>query len=137
MTTQIDTRLKSHALKVTPIRSSVLEIFLENGKQAITKKFVEESLEEIDRVTLYRTLKAFEEKHLIHKVVDGTDRIKYALCEEKCTVHNHRHDHAHFHCQKCGKTECLDESLNLNVTLPEGYRPLNSHFTIEGLCGDC
>ena len=54
--------LKNHHLRITPIREKVLDVFLSRGGEAIPKLIIEERLVRFDRVTLYRTIKQFEEK---------------------------------------------------------------------------
>ncbi|MBA9079148.1 MULTISPECIES: hypothetical protein [Rufibacter] len=46
---------------------------------------MEVDFEQADCVTLYRTLKTFEEKGLMQQVIDGAEPTKYALCQEDCT----------------------------------------------------
>ena len=88
--------LKSHHLRITPIREKVLDVFLSRGGEAIPKMIIEENLVRFDRVTLYRTIKQFEEKGLIHEVIDTKGQTKYALCATECTTQEHHDDHLHF-----------------------------------------
>ena len=70
-----------------------------------------------DRVTLYRTIKQFEEKGLIHEVIDTKGQAKYALCVTECTTHEHHDDHLHFHCSQCDRTIGVDGEVNLRIDL--------------------
>ncbi|MFZ1456094.1 MAG: transcriptional repressor, partial [Saprospiraceae bacterium] len=76
--------LKKHHLRHTPFRAEVLQIFANAGK-ALSSHDIESQLSDADRITLYRTLKSFEEKGIIHKAIDGTITQKYAICEAHCT----------------------------------------------------
>ena len=75
--------LHSRDIKPTAMRELVLDV-LSRQKAAIGLPELEAHFEKADRTTLYRTLKTFEEKKLIHKIDDGTGTVKYALCSETC-----------------------------------------------------
>jgi Fur family ferric uptake transcriptional regulator len=89
-----------------------------------------------DRVTLYRTLKTFQEKGLIHKVLDDHGATKYAPCSD-CTVEEHHHEHIHFKCNKCGNTVCLEDVNIPKTDLPAGYIVEERNILISGICNKC
>ena len=95
--------LEKHGLRQTQNRIQVLEVFSKEDI-ALSSHDIESELKSMDRVTLYRTLKSFEESGLIHKAHDETMTIKYALCGHDCSIAEHKDEHAHFHCEVCGKT---------------------------------
>ena len=128
--------LKSHNLRITPVRKEVLSLFVEN-EVAISHQDIEKSILDIDRITLYRTLKSFEEKGVIHKAVDGTDTAKYALCEAKCNEGSHYDDHVHFHCENCGNTFCVEDVEVPQMQSPEGYIIRSTHVILNGKCKKC
>lgn len=133
---QISDILKKHELRKTSIRMKVLEVFLDKD-EAMSHAELERELEETDRVTLYRTLKKFEESGIIHKAIDGTDTARYALCHGACEHHHHEDNHAHFNCEKCGKTFCLDNVEVPTFKLPNGYSQESAHLIIKGTCELC
>jgi Fur family ferric uptake transcriptional regulator len=118
------------------VREKVLEIFL-NRREALSHSDVESQFDQVDRITLYRTLKTFEDKGVIHKAIDGSDKLKYALCHDDCDEHEHHDVHAHFHCDDCGKTFCLDEVEAPPVQAPSGYKVATTHLVVTGLCKVC
>jgi len=128
--------LRSFKLKSTPCREEVLQLFFDN-EQALSHAFIEKHTEaSFDRVTVYRTLKSFEEKGLIHKVLDDNSVTKYALCQD-CSAHDHHHEHVHFKCEKCGRTTCI-ESIDIpKINLPEGYQIKERNLLIQGVCTYC
>jgi len=130
--------LSSHKIRSTDIRVAVIDLFL-NSNQAISKNELEEKLPDLDRITLYRTLKTFEDKGLIHKVVNSSNKVKYALCIDACTDHDHHHDdrHIHFECSKCEKTICIDEVPLPQISLPAEYIVNKIQLSVEGICQDC
>ena len=75
-----DTVLKDFSLRSTPNRKEILDLFLQRS-YALSHADIENEFENsLDRVTVYRTLKTFLDKGLIHKVLDDGGGIKYALC---------------------------------------------------------
>lgn len=124
-------------LRKTNIRKEVLQIFLNHKGKALSTKELEETLEHPDRITLYRTLKTFEQSGLVHPAIDSSGTTKYALCSPNCNIHEHHDDHAHFHCLSCGKTICIPGQLKSQVNLPDGYEVTNFHVAIEGECLEC
>ena len=95
----LENRLERQGIKPTAMRLLVLEYLLQQ-KAAVSLKEVEDAFEKADRITLYRTLKTFEEKGLVHHVEDGSGATKYALCEEGCQCAP-EDLHVHFHCNSC------------------------------------
>ncbi len=130
-------KLKNLGIRKTPIRMEVLELFMSAAGKAISHKEIELSLADPDRITVYRTLKTFEQKGLIHQVMDGTGISKYALCIDDCDDHNHHDEHAHFRCIKCNKTTCLEGGVHIPDDMPDGYVIQQAHLILEGKCANC
>ncbi len=128
--------LKEASLRVTPVRARVLEIF-DQHNFAISHQEIEDALTIVDRVTLYRTLKSFEQKGIIHKVVDGTGQDKFAMCEHHCTEHHHQDEHIHFNCDQCGNTFCVDEVGIPAINLPNGFSVSSTNIVMKGVCDKC
>lgn len=128
--------LKNFELRSTSSRETILFLFLQK-EYALSNADIEKEVESsLDRVTVYRTLKTFLSKGLIHKVLDGEGGIKYALCQDTCTVSHHRHDHVHFKCTQCGQTNCLEVVIP-SVKLPKGYKAKEINLLMQGICGPC
>jgi Fur family transcriptional regulator, ferric uptake regulator len=130
--------LKSTNLRQTDAREAVLGIFLD-GNYALAHADIENKLaDKFDRVTLYRTLKTFVDKGLIHKVLDDVGGMKYAICKEECNIaEHHHHDHVHFKCNECGQTTCLDEVTIPSIQLPAGYLKTEMNLLVQGICKLC
>ncbi|WKZ59494.1 MAG: transcriptional repressor [Cyclobacteriaceae bacterium] len=128
--------LKEFKLRSTPSRKAILNFFLKKN-YALAHADIEKGIpSHFDRVTVYRTLKTFLDKGLIHKVLDDEGALKYALCTEACTMTGHHHDHVHFKCVRCGQTNCLDTEVP-PVKLPKGYLPGEINLLIQGVCAKC
>ncbi len=136
MSTSAEGLLKLHSLRKTAVRMQVLDIFL-STREALSHNDIEEHFDQVDRITLYRTLKTFEDKGVIHKAIDGSDKPKYALCHSGCDEHEHRDHHAHFHCDDCGKTYCLDEVEAPSVQAPGGFQVAVTYLVVTGKCETC
>lgn len=128
--------LKEFKLRSTPSRKAILNFFLKKN-YALAHADIEKGIpSNFDRVTVYRTLKTFLDKGLIHKVLDDEGALKYALCTEACTMTGHHHDHVHFKCVRCGQTNCLEVEVP-PVKLPKGYQPGEINLLIQGVCAKC
>jgi Fur family transcriptional regulator, ferric uptake regulator len=129
--------LKEHKLRHTGSREDILGIFLRESF-ALSHADVEQRLPEgFDRVTLYRTLKTFVDKGLIHKVLDDEGETKYAICKEPCRADHHHHAHAHFKCTRCGLTNCLEQVEIPAIQLPKGYQSEEVNLLVQGVCELC
>lgn len=136
MNKSVEQLLETHGLRKTSVRTRVLEIFIA-AKEALSHHDIESNFDQVDRITLYRTLKTFEDKGLIHKAIDGSDKPKYALCQSGCDEHEHHDHHAHFHCDDCGKTYCLEEIEAPAVKTPGGFKVATTHLVVTGQCETC
>src|ERR1700748_1298988 len=103
--------LERHHLKKTGPRLKVLSM-LSSKNVATSQPDLESVMDDIDRVTLYRILNAFEEKGIIHKVFDLNGTANYAMCSSNCEENHHHDEHLHFNCTFCKNVYCLDD-LNL------------------------
>src|SRR5690606_12566039 len=85
MLKDLESNLLAKGVRPTAMRLLVLDYLL-NQTAAVSLNDLETNFERSDRVTLYRTLKTFEENGLVHKVEDGTASLKYALCPDTCST---------------------------------------------------
>lgn len=128
--------LKSRQLRQTLIRTKVLDVFL-NRPDAIAQHDLEEILGPVDRITLYRTLRTFEESGIIHRALDGTGKMKFALCQSGCSHTEHLDEHAHLYCERCHRTLCLEDIKTPQVQGASGFQVKASYLALQGLCPEC
>lgn len=129
--------LQTHQLRRTNFRVELLKVFLKRST-AIAQTDIEAGFQSgFDRVTLYRTLKSFEESGLIHRIIDEKSSPKFALCESTCSEHQHHDDHLHFNCTICHNTYCLHAFKMPALTLPEGFTIADWRLSAEGVCNLC
>lgn len=127
--------LKNRAINPTAMRLLVLDR-LKKSAVALSLADLEIEMDQADRVTIYRTLKTFEENKLIHSIEDGTGSIKYALCESNCKC-TPEFTHAHFHCTSCNQTYCLKNIHLPKINLPKNFEVEQSSFVLKGICDQC
>ncbi|MCH8555402.1 MAG: transcriptional repressor [Schleiferiaceae bacterium] len=129
--------LASHGIRKTSVRLLVLHL-LQKADEALPKRDLEEQMEEgVDRVTLYRTIKTFEDKGIIHGVPDFDGQLRYALCKGPCTTHKHHDSHVHFQCAKCGKTKCLEDTPVPRFALASELQVETVQVVARGICESC
>ncbi len=122
-------------VRSTAMRLLVMDT-LAKQQTAISLHDLEAAFEHADRITLYRTLKTFEEKGIVHSIEDGTGATKYALCEPGCQC-SPQDLHIHFYCNKCEKTYCLSKSKIPDLGLPKGYQLQEVNLVAKGVCNRC
>jgi Fur family transcriptional regulator, ferric uptake regulator len=127
--------ITAHGGRVTRTRVAVVEA-LENGDHPLTHEEVAFALNRAgvahDRVTLYRALDWLVGQGIAHRVA-GSDRAwRYGLVRQAA------HQHAHFHCDRCGHVFCL-ENLQpaFALALPGGYQLERAELILHGACPAC
>jgi Fur family ferric uptake transcriptional regulator len=133
---QFEDVLQKHNLKKTAPRLRVLSM-LASKNVATSQPDLENIMEDVDRVTLYRILNAFEEKGIIHKVFDLNGTANYALCSSDCVENHHHDEHLHFNCTNCNNVFCLNDLDLPPMTLPPGFTPNTFTLYATGLCPKC
>ncbi len=134
MTKAVDT-LKKHKLKVTPGRLELLSL-LQNNKNAVSQSVIQNEFKEMDRVTLYRILGAFQEKGIIHKITDENGLSHFAVCKDECSSHGHKHHHIHFECDNCNTIFCVD-TPELELGHLSNYTVRELDIKAKGICDSC
>ena len=132
----IEQLLISKNIRVTAMRLLIYK-FLAEKQIAVTLSDIENVFEKVDRTTLYRTIKTFEEKAIVHQINDSTGITKYALCEQDCDCDIKKDLHLHFHCNNCGETICLTDHKIPQIKVPEGFISENVNLVVKGICDKC
>lgn len=137
MEDQVQSILKGHGLSVTGVRRRILEVFL-RSEEGLSHGDVEFNAgDQLDRVTVYRTLQSFLEKGIVHAIPSADSAARYALCKDDCKEGHHHDDHVHFICTACGKATCLNDMQVPDIRLPKGYRAVQTSLVVNGKCPNC
>lgn len=134
--TEIEELLEHRGVRPTAMRILIYKHLAEK-KAATTLTDIESAFEKAERTTLYRTVKKFEEKGILHQIEDGTGVSKYALCEPGCHCMIDRDLHLHFHCGICDETVCLTAHKIPHINLPDGFIAENANLVLKGICDKC
>ncbi len=135
--TKAEKILEKINLKKTNFRIELIELF-QSSISSLTADEIKQKINSTnDKVTIYRALTAFEKKCLIHRVPDKKNLIRYALCQKECGQTQHKHSHAHFICNICAKTFCLDNIKLPQINNTSGFKINKTQLTLEGYCPSC
>ncbi len=130
-----DGLLLDHHIKPTANRILVARA-LADSRRPLSLAELEERLITMDRSSIFRVLTLFRDQHLVHVIEGGGEGVHYELCQS----HDHETDddlHAHFHCERCHRTFCLEDVAIPVVTLPDGYEVTAVNYLIKGICPAC
>jgi Fur family ferric uptake transcriptional regulator len=136
ISTDTEQKLVNKKINPTAMRLLIMD-FLLKQQTAVRLSDIEKALEPADRITIYRTLKTFEENGLAHVIDDGTGSPKYALCLEDCNANQHHDMHVHFYCNICKETFCLPHSKIPVISLPQGFTSSELNLLVKGTCNKC
>ena len=127
--------LLEHGIRPTANRLLLVKV-LSKAEHPLTMKELEDLVDTIDKSNIFRTLSLFRDQHLVHVLQDGADAVRYELSHS----HEEDHDddlHAHFYCERCRQTFCLNDIPVPQVDLPKGYRMNTINYLIKGICPNC
>ncbi|HUT97638.1 MAG TPA: Fur family transcriptional regulator [bacterium] len=119
--------LKKKGLRCTDPRVRTLDVILA-GDRPLSHAEIEERLEpRLDRVTLYRVLNDLAEAGLLRRITTGA-ATRFGASD---------HAHAHFTCDACGITTCLETVPVPRPALPMRYVVEGVELNLSGLCPGC
>ncbi|MCM1021152.1 MAG: transcriptional repressor [Muribaculum sp.] len=131
----LEQRMQNKGVKPTANRIIVMRA-LANADKPMSMSELETVIETVDKSSIFRTLTLFLEHHVVHAIEDGSGSLKYELCSgvDSCTPDDL---HAHFFCERCHSTYCLENVKIPQVALPDGFRAETINYMIKGLCPKC
>ena len=113
---KIEEILQGHGIKPTSNRIVVLRE-LTSAERPMSLTELEYKILSIDKSGIFRALSVFKEHHLVHVLEDGGDGVRYEFCRS----HSDDADddlHAHFYCERCRQTFCLEDIAVPQAELP-------------------
>ena len=132
----IEQHITTKGIRVTAMRLLIYK-FLAERSSAVTLSDIEKAFDKVDRTTLYRTIKTFEDKGIVHQINEGSTGTKYALCKTNCKCELETDLHLHFHCNNCEETICLTDYKIPKVEVPDGFIAENANLVLKGICNKC
>lgn len=134
MNKNIEQKLLDKNTNPTSMRILVYN-FLEQQHIAMSLTEIESHFYKADRVTIYRTLKTFEEKGIVHSIQEN-NTTRYILCHDGCDEKKHNDWHLHLYCKVCKQTTCKED-----FTIPQSERSAYKIDEIrlfgKGTCEQC
>ena len=128
-------KLHLRGIKPTAMRLLILRAMLDTNR-ALSQHDLEETLQTVDKSTIFRTVMLFMEHHLVHAVDDGSGALKYAVCSDDCTC-SVSDQHVHFYCEGCHRAFCFRQQAVPVVEAPEGFVLHGVNYVLKGLCPAC
>ena len=111
-------------IRKTKLVNRILSMFEETRAAISVVDLIEGVSDEMNRTTVYRILKRLEDHGTLLSFIGKNGRKWYAVSKE-CLTENSTHVHPHFHCEKCGKTICLDTDSAVSI-------PVIPEYTLKG-----
>ena len=127
--------LSEREIQPTAIRLLVLREMLQ-ANRPVSLLDLEQTLDTVDKSSIFRTLTLFLSHHLIHCIDDGTGSFKYAVCSPGCSC-GVEVLLTLFHCERCNRTFCFKNIPTPVVKLPEGFTLNSINYVLKGLCPEC
>lgn len=127
--------LLEHGVRPTPNRILIARALAGAGRPLSIME-LEDLLPSIDKSNIFRSVMAFKQGRMLHLIEDGGDSVRYELCH----CHHDGEDsdmHAHFYCELCHKTYCLENIPIPETCLPRGFEMRSANFVIKGVCPEC
>ncbi len=130
----LSSELKKHGYSLTKPRQAVFSA-LHTGLPKSMNELIMDLSGAIDRASIYRTVKIFEELGIISRVNHGW---KYKVeLSDKFAPHHH-----HLTCTNCGKSVSFDEPQGLieildKIAANNGFINDSHSLEISGLCPNC
>ncbi|WP_294303699.1 Fur family transcriptional regulator [uncultured Chryseobacterium sp.] len=134
MKQDIESKLIDKNTRPTSMRILIYD-FLSSQEAALSLSEIENHFENADRTTIYRTLKTFEEKGIVHGIQENTTT-RYKLCHDGCNENTHKDRHLHFYCKICRQTTCREE-VSLPENLQTAFRIDEIRLFAKGICEHC
>lgn len=123
--------MQQHGIKPTANRIIIASALAEAGRP-LSMTELEEVIGTIDKSGIFRTLMLFRDSHLVHVLEDS----RYELCYSE-DDHHDDDVHVHFHCTRCDRTYCLEDTPVPDVRIPDGFEVETVSYMVHGVCSAC
>ncbi|QDU70432.1 Fur family transcriptional regulator [Mucisphaera calidilacus] len=117
----------------TQQRDVIRRVLEDAGRPLAVGEILEASgavLPSVGQATVYRTIRYFDERGLLTPIELPGEPTRYEWKRSDA--------HAHFTCEVCGRTFCVDaERVAVTVRLPAGFEAGEQQVFLRGCCPDC
>lgn len=124
---ELDDRLTEAGYKLTTPRKLIAG-WISQHKGTFSVSEIRKKLTELDKVTVYRTLKLFCSLDLIHGVLSLHG-------EQHYEIHDKQQHHHHVVCEGCGKNECIP--CEITTKKIPSFKQIHHNLVFRGLCNEC
>lgn len=132
----IENILSSKGIKPTANRILVIKQLMK-ASHPLNLASLEILLEfSMDKASIFRVLELFAKNDVVHVIEDGSRSLKYELCRSG-NNHSIADQHAHFYCEVCKETYCLESTSVPVIDVPDGFKPHSINYMIKGICPKC
>ena len=119
---------------MTKVRHQVFDLLLEQEPQTM-QQLLKRVAGRLDRASLYRTIKLFEQIGVVHKVYIGW-KYRIELTDE------FSHHHHHLSCLRCGHIVPIHDNEEIETFVSRtvkqyGFVPKQHQFEVYGICRQC
>lgn len=128
--------LFEHGIKPTANRILVFDALLESARP-LSLIELEQKLDSVDRSVISRTLSLLKKSHLVHVIDGGSESVRYEACHSEHKDGCDDDQHAHFYCESCHLTFCMDDCQVPDVSFPEGFQVHDVSIMVKGICPSC
>lgn len=120
-------------IRKTKSVKSIIAAFEKSSAAISVVDLVQRFSNDMNKTTVYRILERLEEEGILHSFT-GKNGLKWvAKLDEKSR--SNQKDHAHFQCEECGKSECLD--VDISIPKVTDHKINSTNLILVGQCKDC
>jgi Fe2+ or Zn2+ uptake regulation protein len=130
--------LKENSINKTAPRVAVMQVLMLSETMLCLSDILKRLNYAYGRVTVYRALRAFCRKQLIHKMVDlqNTAYYRFNNIPEHTSLKEINNGEIYFKCENCGGITILKANKK-KYPLPNGFIQTATNFLIAGYCDHC
>ena len=132
-----ETRISEAGLRRTLPRRVLLRLLAASGRPLSAQDIYEQTGEDINIVTIYRTLNELTRLELLTRTEFGEGFYRYESAPGPSDTEHHHH----VVCDSCGSIAdfegCMVDSMLEQTRLPNNFRVASHTLTLHGTCGPC
>ncbi|WP_428386680.1 Fur family transcriptional regulator [Mucisphaera sp.] len=117
----------------TQQRDTIRRVLEDAARPMAVQEILDAAAEEVPNLgqaTVYRAIHHFEDLGVLSPIDLPGEPTRYEWKRSDA--------HAHFKCESCSRTYCVDaERIELSAKLPDGFRLASHELFLHGLCPEC